>query len=1216
MAVVTQFDLLNSSLAGTNLIEASAGTGKTYAITGLFLRLLLEKDLPVDQILVVTFTEAATGELKERIRTALREALKAVSAGQSEDSFLSVLIARQKDSAVSLRRLREALRAFDQAGIFTIHGFCLRILREHAFESGALFDTELITEQEHIQREIVEDFWRQHFYDASPLFVQYCVHNKVKPNSFIGLVGTQVTRPYLNIIPSATPVETSGLEDAYRRCFQEVRESWQQERINIERTLTDCDGLNRSKYRKDAIPILVSRMDQFLAWGDGSPTLFKGFEKFTSSELVRSVKKDHEPPEHPFFGLCEDLKVKQQDLETAFEQRLIGLKSELLQFAGDELAGRKEKQNVQSFDDLLIKVRQALSGAGVATLARAIRSKFKAALIDEFQDTDPIQYEIFRSIFGEGKSSLFLIGDPKQAIYGFRGADIFAYLDAAAHVERRYTLSENWRSEPDLIHAVNTLFAHADRPFVYEAIDFHAAKPADGNEQECLQVDGEPEQPLHLWFVDSDTVAAPGKAVTKGQARDLISRSVAVEISRLLNLSRKGKALLGTRPVRESDIAVLVRKNTEARIMQQALSELNIPSVLHSTESLFASHEALELERVLAALSEPGNEKVLRSALATDMMGCSGEDLAFLLEDDTGWDTWIVRFRNYHSLWEKRGFIVMFRRLLSELGVLPRLISLSNGERRTTNVLHLSEVLHRASIDGKLGMSSLVKWLSEKRAGEETQGAVEHQLRLETDETAVGLVTIHRSKGLEYPIVFCPFAWDGSRVRNSTAPLLFHDDDTTMQPTLDLGSPEKEGRHRALAEKELLAENLRLLYVGLSRAKNRCYLVWGRFNDGETSAPAYLFHLRGGTEGKSLVEATAERFERLSNREILEEMTELQEKSTGTISLSAMPMGPGESHQLAPGEKMHLGCRKFSGNIDREWHVSSFSGLVSGTPHRHGGEDRDGSVISGLHQPGSFEAEEAVAEPAGIFSFPRGTKAGTFFHDLFEHFDFTAIDRMQTERLVIDKLREYGFDVGWKETLCEMIGRVVTVPLQPGKKDFCLREVRDRDRINELEFYFPLKSMTSKQLKQLFADHAGPDIGSKFPRWMERLDFSPVKGFMKGFIDMVFHFQGRFYLVDWKSNFLGSDVQDYDQGKLAEVMCEEFYVLQYHIYCLALHQYLRARLPNYAYEHHFGGVYYIFLRGVDPARGPEYGVYRDKPASALITALAENLAAEGNRGIA
>jgi exodeoxyribonuclease V beta subunit len=542
----------------------------------------------------------------------------------------------------------------------------------------------------------------------------------------------------------------------------------------------------------------------------------------------------------------------------------------------------------------------------------------------------------------------------------------------------------------------------------------------------------------------------------------------------------------------------------------------------------------------------------------------------------------------------------MFRHLLSELDVLPRLISFADGERRNTNLLHLAEVLHQASIDGKLGMSGLLNWLSEQRTAD-LRWVEEHQLRLESDANAVRLVTIHKSKGLEYPVVFCPFTWGGSRLRNSTEPFVFHDEADDMRLTLDLGSANK-AEHRAFAEKEQLAENLRLLYVALTRARNRCYLVWGRFNQGETSAPAYLFHHQGA--GENVVDATAERFIRLTDKDVFAELTSLLEKSNGTINLSALPERPGKDYLLPTSAVPRLRCRSFSGDIDRQWQISSFSALVSGKPFQAELGDRD---------PVSVEDHESIAEPVieeeatGIFSFPKGTKAGTFMHDVFEHLDFYRVDISEVERLVAGKLIEYGFEPGWLETICDMIQKVLSVPLLEGRDDFTLSLIQNNQRLNELEFYFPLKSITPGRLRSLFAKYAGPDLPTRFPERIGQLEFAPVKGFMKGFIDMVFQFEDRFYMVDWKSNFLGNRVEDYERNRLTAIMEHHFYVLQYHIYSLALNEYLNSRLLSYDYEKHFGGVFYIFLRGVDPVRDRDYGVYRARPPRKLMKALRTNL---------
>jgi len=1223
MTRMKRFDILNDPLEGTNLTEASAGTGKTYAISGLFLRLVLEKNLSVNQILVVTFTEAATEELKERIRSKLRGALEAFSRGGSEDIFLDHMVKKHGDPGTALRRLREALRGFDQSAIFTIHGFCRRMLHENAFESGSLFDTELVTDQENLKREVVDDFWRKHFYNASSLFVHYAINAKLSPDGLLSLLGNSAAQPYLKIIPQ---VETSpGLtscpdsslqEKEFRECFREVRDTWPSSRDEVEDILATNEGLNRNKYRKANVAGWIQGVDDYVASGGDNPALFNGFEKFTSRELKGAVKKNHSPPTHAFFELCENLKDRQEELARVFERSLLGLKAGLFHYVQDELSRRKEEKNIQSFDDLLFKLHRALEEKGGGELARAMRMKFRAALIDEFQDTDPIQYAIFKKVFDAKDSILFLIGDPKQAIYSFRGADIFAYMDAAQNVESRCTLLENWRSEPDLISAINTIFASVDHPFVYDKITFSAATAATRKDPEHLSIDGQSEPPLQLWFVDAGKITGLEKPVAKTQARELISTAVAAEISRLLSLGRNNKALLGKRPLREGDVAVLVRRNADARLMQRALSVLKIPSVLFSTGSLFDSHEALEVGRVLAGIAEPNREKFLKAALATDMIGIRGEGLDDLMSDETAWDEWLVRFKRYHDVWEDNGFIRMFRQLLLEENILPRLMSFPDGERRNTNLLHLSEVLHQASIENKLGMAGLVKWLSEQKDSN-AAGSEEHQLRLESDENAVKLVTVHKSKGLEYPVVFCPFAWDGSRIRNPQDPFTFHDETDNMRLTLDLGSAGMDA-NRMFAEKEQLAENVRLLYVALTRAKNRCYLVWGRFNDGETSAPAYLLHQPISREGEDIVGAVGERFSSLNDKDVLEDLETIQSKAGGTVKLSEMPLEAGKECAPPQLEKVKLTCRKFSGNIDRSWRISSFSSLISG--QRHGADlaDHDAIGLPARHRSGKeggpepydqmiFERSTIEEEPSGIFAFPRGAKAGTLMHDIFEHLDFAQSDATIMEQVVADKLQVYGFEITWQKTLCDMIKKTLSLPLDRGRKDFILSRIENKDRLNELEFYFPLKFVSPKKLKIIFAKHAGPELAADFPERIERLAFAPVRGFMKGFMDMVFQFEGRFYLVDWKSNFLGSRVEDYGQGALAAAMGEGFYVLQYYIYTLALDQYLRLRLPGYSYKKDFGGVFYVFLRGVDPARGTDFGIFRDRPPEELINELSRNL---------
>jgi len=1198
------FDLLNSPLAGTNLIEASAGTGKTYTLSGLFLRLILEKSLTVDRILVVTFTEAATDELKDRIRRKLREAITVFSEGYGDDDFLVGLLERQENPDKGLELLNAAIRDFDESAIFTIHSFCKRMLHEYAFESGSLFDTELLADQEELRREIVEDFWRRHFYAASPLFVNYAVKH-ISPDKLRLLLRN--TLPDIRIIPD-TEIPDSGVhEQAYKAAFDAVSRAWRSAKSAVSEILLNDKGLNRSKYKASNILTWTSEMDSVVALGSDNPFLFEKFEKFTTTALSGAVKKNSFAPAHPFFDLCETLRLRQSELCAVFDLALIGLKIRLFQYAETELRRRKETQNIRFFDDLLLNLYDALRGENKKSLATQIRSQFSAALIDEFQDTDPIQYEIFNTIFGGADAMLFLIGDPKQAIYAFRGADVFAYMNAKTHADSAYTLLENWRSDPALISAVNAIFSRSDKPFIYDEIPFRAATPAAKKSYPEVNPS---DPPMRIWFANASDIENTGKAIPKGKANRLIASAVAAEISRLLNPSpdpspkRRGETpppprngegrphpcpeperrdspfpfREGGRGVRSADIAVLVLRNQEAALIQKALSDSDIPSVLHSTGNLFDSYEAIEIERVLSGIAEPLSERNIRAALATDIMGLSGTEM--LSDDESAYEQRLIPFKDYYDLWHRRGFIRMFQEMMRREKVMPRLMKLPDGERRITNLLHLAEVLHQVYAEKKLSMTGLVKWLSEQKHPD-TPRLEEHQLRLESDAHAVRIITVHKSKGLEYPIVFCPFMWNDFKV--SDPPFLFHDEDHARQMTLDLGSPEIE-HHQEYAEKERLAENLRLLYVALTRAKHRCYLVWGRFNKCEASGMAYLLH----------------NFKPLSDEEILDELSEIRDKSGENILVSEIstPTPPSqEGNPVLPPFKTgipELRCRKFTRMIDSDFRISSFSSLVMRQQH--------GAELPDYDASDREKSRVQDALPFSIHAFPRGAKTGLFLHEVFQHLDFTG-DSSAMETLVAEKLKAYNFEEIWQKTICEMVQNVLAVPLA----GFSLSQISNEQRLNELEFYFPLKQISPKTLKDIFSDSSRHEVLSDFPEQLERLYFSPVKGFMKGFMDLVFEADGRFYLADWKSNFLGGQLEDYHPGALTQAMTKDFYILQYHLYTLALHQYLRVRIPNYSYETHFGGVFYVFLRGVDPAVNPDFGIFRDKPPKALIHALSERL---------
>ncbi len=1186
-----EFDLLRSPLVGTRLIDASAGTGKTYTISALVVRLLLESKLPLAEILVVTFTEAAAEDLKSRIRQKIREAIQAFNTGVSEDLFLSRLVAGTVDRQEPLHLLALALTCFDEAAVFTIHGFCQRVLVEHSLESGVLFDSELVTDLRDLLREISEDYFRLNLYEASPLTAAF-LRKRFAPVTLLQRLGAIYAREDVKIVPSDQGPkwrsELTRAETAYREAFLATAAAWPEERERVSRILLESPALNRNRYRPDSVTNWLLTLTTLLVRPLPPPVLFEQFDRFTPAVLAASTKKGQVLEESTFFALCGRLHETQTRLQECLSGLAQSLEVAWIPYVRTELVRRKARLRVHSFDDLLTFLNRALGSEQGEGLAVRLRRQYRAAMIDEFQDTDPIQYEIFTRIFAVPERLLCLIGDPKQAIYSFRGADIFAYIRAVRDIDSRFTLRENYRSRPDLIRAVNAIFRRRLDPFVFKEISFEPARPATRDDAPLL-INGEEARPFQLWAAKRRDEGEAG--ISKDEARRLILSWLQEEICRLLGLGRQGKARLSDRNLSPGDLAVLVRTNREARLVQDSLSAVGVASVLNSSESLFASREAEEVHLLLLALSERNNRRRIRAALATRLLGVEAEQLDLFGAEDENLGQWFDRFADYHQLWVRQGFVVMFSSLLLNEGVRERLLALPGGERSLTNVLHLQEVLHRDAEEQRLGVTGLGQYLGGKIAQADENPAEELQLRLASDSDLVQIVTIHKSKGLQYPVVFCPFCWEGSRLllqerrsgKDRQPGYLFHEEGGHLQPVLDLGSSELAG-NRILALREEAAENLRLLYVALTRAIHCCYLAWGPFSGAGTSPLAYLLHSREREPG-TVPPWGIDLLQGRSDADLGGELEELVELAGGSIDLTwrrsapeVMPLPPeGNNFQVVP--------RRFTGEIRSDWRIESFSSL-----HRAAGpEIRTNGGDSGA--AGGASADEA-GYFAEIINFPAGPGPGTFLHGLLERLDFSEAQHHVRRTIIREQLAESGYDPRWEKGLGAMLDDLLQTRLSPGDDQLILAAISREERLNELEFYFPLENVNQVRLRQLLADRGRslePGVG--------------LRGMMKGYIDLVFRYRERYFIIDWKSNHLGWKMADYAEARLPEVMTREGYTLQYLIYTVALHLYLSGRMPGYSYEEHFGGVFYLFLRGVRQATGPDCGIFRDKPDPELIRSL-------------
>ena len=611
------------------------------------------------------------------------------------------------DKAIGIRELDLAIQSFDEAQIFTIHGFCQRMLNDYAFESGARFDTTLVTDPKPLFEEVARDFWRLRFYEAKPLLPKLAMAWKRSLEDWVELLERTRSHPDLVILPPAEAESCDVLLQATEKAFAALAKEWTCHQTEIEELLRHDGNLSRGEktFRADRVEELLPKVAEACAdFESANPESIKALSDVTSEAIAAGTKGTGTAPEHLFFTLSSDFC---RAVEALFNQ----LTHEFLEFAQAELPKRKARTNTVTYDDLITGLRDALRQEGGSTLARAIGEKYSAALIDEFQDTDPAQYEIFRTIFRPKDHRLFLIGDPKQAIYGFRGADVFTYFEAATKADRTFTLTTNWRSEAPLLAAINKLFLQTKQPFLFPQIQYHEVHAPKEPIVRPLTNSGDAAAALHFRLVSPAEDQAGSR---QDKPPELVCRWVSDDIAALA----ASDAHLGESPLHYRDMAILVRKHNQAEMLQAVLRERGIRSVVQSDRSVFASDEARELQRFLQGVIDPRRDSLLKAALATTLIGFDAKKLFALEQDDAERQAWLDRFTDWRLRWSDGCFTAMFRHLLVTQQVRARLVHLPAGERRLTNFLHLAELLHEAESTMSLTPDAVCSWLREQRESE------------------------------------------------------------------------------------------------------------------------------------------------------------------------------------------------------------------------------------------------------------------------------------------------------------------------------------------------------------------------------------------------------------------------------------------------------------------------------------------------------------------
>ncbi len=1178
---VQSLDAMTFPLFGERLIEASAGTGKTFTIATLYLRLLLghgernayAKPLNVDQILVVTFTEAATTELRDRIRQRIHEARVAFSCSQSADPVIGRLLSDcdAETHHFHAKRLLAAERQMDEAAIFTIHGFCQRMLKQNAFESGALFETEFITDESQIKFNAIADFWRSNFYQYKDAMVEMVHDFWSSPRALLKAINPYLANEEIQFVANASETDLETEFDQMIAKIERVKLLWRDAQEEITELITS-GALNGNSYRAKSVEIWLCTMADWSRTETCKNDLPSCIEKFQQSVLTSKTKKGKSAPAHPVFDAVEALLSEPLSLQDS-------LLLQAIRFVRQRMAHTKQQAQLLSFDDLLSGLSGALSGSQACELAERIRAQYPVAMIDEFQDTDQQQYDIFNAIYGrQADTGLFMIGDPKQAIYSFRGADIFTYMQARENVDAHYTLDKNWRSADAMVAGVNHLFGYAANPFIYEAsISFQPVK-SQGKAKPFTLNDQHPPA-LQLWLHNEEDQTN----VTKSQYQQAYAKATANQIATLLTAAQNGNATLGDRPVQASDIAVLVRTGVEAQLVREQLNALNIASIYMSNrDSVFSCREAKDLYHIFAAILNPEDESLLRSALATGVFAKPAAELDQLSENEQLWEQTVAEFQRYQQTLQRRGFLPVLRQLLSQQNVAATMLAQRGGERRLTDLLHLGELLQEASLqlDGEY---SLFRWFGEKL--ENPSGDAQEQLvRLESEADLVQVVTIHKSKGLEYNLVFIPFICS---TRTTSTPL-YHEQGNTYAY---LKTDDALKAVLEKADRERLAEDLRLLYVAMTRGVYATWLGLAAVKMGNAKNKMHLnamgYLLQQGEACKD------------------EEFQACVEKMSGqhdAICVTSPPLDDVTPYQPELQTAVIPLANTVSRPVASNWWVTSYSALSRHSHTTHSqpviGADNTGYDAS-LEIPGFdmemlAEQSEEQTQTWDIFNFPRGATAGTLLHTLFEQIDFSDLNEAALIELIDQLLEREGYEPEWREVLLLLVNQVLDCPLQDG---FCLRQLKSDQKLVEMEFFIPIASLNCRDLNALMKQY------DPLSQQAGELDFKALEGMLKGFIDLVFTYQGKYYVLDYKSNHLGDAQTDYHCEAIETVMIDHRYELQYQLYSLALHRFLQNRIPDYDYAQHFGGVYYLFLRGMQPDTGDEYGVYYTRPDAEFIREL-------------
>lgn len=1194
-------------LEGIHLLEADAGTGKTWTIAGLVVRAIVERDLDIERVLVLTFTNAATAELAARIRQRIAQLERLLDdriegrsgpAGAAIDEpFCVAYAARLDDEAAHRARsaLRMALARVDEMAVHTIHGYCQRVIDEHALSIGVARALPIRTGPDEGIARRVAGWWRAEVLDAPPERLLLVELAELSPAELEQAVRAIAALPLARVEPPMG--DWRALASQIHAQCRSLAEALRDEGDALRLWLAAPGNVDRRRFPESSVPGWLAALRSFCE-GSCNATLPEDLGRFATHRFERGAPPSRIP------GCCDAL--------IGSTRELASVRGWIAREIAASLDATRERDLAEAaslgFDDLLRLVRDALvDPMGGAALARALRERHPVALIDECQDTDALQWEILRRIHvdaplpcaqrGARAGALILVGDPKQAIYAFRGADLHSYLQAREAAGRRHRLGENQRSSRALIESVNALF---DRPvpFLVEEIRFEPAVAGARPRRSFEPSDGARRAPMTLVRLEPDPATGLLDAVS---ARRQSVQACAAEIARLLS----GGSRYDDRTLRPRDIAVLVQTHRQGAQIKQALAAAGIGAAEISRDSVLATLECAELVRVIAAIAEPADPARLRSALATTLFGADAATLDAGESSASAWLAYAAHFARARERWDRTGPLGALRPLFREHGVAERLARLRDGDRRLTNLMHLMALLVDHDAAARSASQALQAW-TRLRSGD-VRDPETGELRLESDDDLVRIVTVHKSKGLEFPIVFLPFAWSGKPAAASR-PCMRHERDEAgrWQAVLDFApSPESD----AQAARERQAENLRTLYVALTRAEHRCYVFFGATRNAQHAPLAWLLHgsagsAQGGRPAALAADAIEQALAQWRDRANARHDAAVAIVDTPTLAAREAPSVVPTRGALPSMGVEAPAARPWRGVVGAASITTSFSAMARMIePHTSSPAGRLTDLVDrpDHDQQATFDApaDDAARDGGTItramrFRFPAGAQAGICLHGILQE---AAIDAPPAIELVTHWLARSGLARHDAREVAAWLAQVLATPLTaPHGASISLAQVPAAKQLRELDFHLSGRDVSDRAVLEAVSAEFPLDAPLDAPRW---------SGFLRGFIDLVFEHAGRYYLLDWKSNHLGDHAARYDRASLEAAMRRHAYTLQGCLYTLALHRWLRRSVQGYDYDRHFGGVFYVFLRGagLEAQAADRPGVHASRPSAGLVDAL-------------